>query len=57
MDFVFDKNHTPLIVEMGYGFTAACYAQCEGFWTSDMKWHEGKDFDFCGWMIENLINA
>lgn len=57
MDFVFDKNNTPLIVEMGYGFTAAGYVQCEGFWTSDMKWHEGKGFDFCGWMVENLINA
>lgn len=57
MDFVFDKDHNPLIVELGYGFTAAGYLQCEGFWTSDMKWHEGKGFDFCGWMVENLINT
>ena len=57
MDFVFDKDNNPLIVELGYGFTAAGYLQCEGFWTSDMNWHEGKGFDFCGWMVENLINT
>lgn len=56
MDFVLDKDNNPLIVEMGYGFTAAGYAQCEGYWTSDMEWHEGKGFNFCGWMVENLMN-
>lgn len=24
-------------------------------WTPDMQWHEGSNFDFCGWMVENLI--
>lgn len=55
IDFVFDENNAPLIVEMGYGFTATGYAQCEGYWTSDMKWHEGKGFDFRGWMVEHMI--
>lgn len=57
MDFVFDKDNNPLIVELGYGFAIAAYLQCEGFWTPDMEWHEGKGFDFCGWMVENVVNA
>lgn len=55
MDFVFDANNNPLIVELGYGFTAVPYFKCEGFWTSDMKWHDGTDFDFCGWMVETVL--
>mgnify|MGYP004541481335 CR=1 FL=1 len=57
IDFVFDKGNNPLIVEMSYGFTTAGYVQCEGYWTSNMEWYEGKGFDFCGWMVENLINT
>ncbi len=53
-DFVADGNGTPLIVEIGYGYTAKAYNKCEGYWTSDMVWHDGKGFDFCGWMVEDL---
>lgn len=56
LDFVFDKNNTPLIVEISYGYAVAAYDVCEGYWTNDMQWHEGANFDFCGWMVENLIN-
>jgi len=21
-----------------------------------MQWHEGTHFDFCGWMVEELLN-
>ena len=55
LDFVFDANNNPLIVEMSYGYTAKGYAPCVGYWTSDLQWHEGKGFDFCGWMVKNLI--
>lgn len=54
-DFVFDENNNPLIVEISYGYAVNAYDKCEGYWTSDMQWHAGKEFDFCGWMIENLI--
>lgn len=54
-DFVFDSSNRPLIVEISYGYAAAAYDKCEGFWTKDMKWHEGSNFDFCGWMIEQII--
>lgn len=54
-DFIFDHENNPLIVEIGYAYVASVYDACEGYWTNDMKWHEGKGFDFCGWMIENII--
>ena len=55
-DFVFDENNNPLIVEISYGFAANAYDACEGYWTKDMQWHEGNNFDFCGWMVESLIS-
>lgn len=54
-DFVFDQN-TPLIVECSFGYVASGYDLCQGYWTEDLNWHEGDHFDFCGWMIENLIS-
>lgn len=55
-DFIFDMNQNPLIVEISYGYAVSAYNACEGYWTDDMQWHEGSNFDFCGWMVENLIN-
>lgn len=54
-DFVFDENNNPLIVEISYGYSANAYDTCEGYWTKDMQWHAGNNFDFCGWMVESLI--
>lgn len=56
-DFVFDEKNNPLIVEIGYGYFAPSYDICEGYWTSDMQWHEGEGFDFCGWMVEEIVNS
>ena len=54
-DFVFDRNKQPLMVEMSYGFATKAYDTCEGYWTEDLVWHEGTHFNFCGWMVEDLI--
>lgn len=54
-DFVFDNDNKPLIVELSYGYTVKAYDICEGYWDINMNWHAGKGFDFCGWMVENLI--
>lgn len=54
-DFVFDEKNNPKIVEIGYGYLAYAYDMCEGYWTDDMIWHAGNHFDFCGWMVENLL--
>lgn len=53
-DFVFDKDNNPLIVEISYGYTATAYDKCEGYWDKDLRWHEGENFDFCGWMINTI---
>jgi hypothetical protein len=54
-DFVFDENNNPLIVEISYGYAAHAYDICEGYWDENMIWHEGQNFDFCGWMVEQII--
>ncbi len=55
-DWVYDKDNNPFIIEMSYGFTASGYDDCEGYWTEDMQWHGGKGFDFCGWMVDEIIS-
>ena len=55
VDFVFEGNQ-PLIVEISYGFIKQVYDPCEGYWDSNLNWHEGY-FNPYGWMIENLLNT
>lgn len=54
-DFIYDNNHNPKIVEMSFGFGVHGVGNCHGYWTDDMEWHEGKGFDFCGWMVETVL--
>ena len=54
-DYVFDENNNPLIVEISYGFVTYAYDKCEGYWDEDLVWHEGHNFDFCGWMVKSMI--
>jgi glutathione synthase/RimK-type ligase-like ATP-grasp enzyme len=54
-DFVFDANNQPKIIEISYGYAVNAYDCCEGYWTNDMIWHQGDHFDFCGWMVEDLV--
>jgi glutathione synthase/RimK-type ligase-like ATP-grasp enzyme len=54
-DFVFNEKNEPLIVEISYGYAEAAYDYCEGYWTQNMQWHPGTHFDFCGWMVEDLL--
>lgn len=53
-DFIMD-NDKPLIVEISYGFGTHGISHSGGYWTPDLAWHEDKDLDFCGWMVEELI--
>lgn len=54
-DFIYDKDNNPLIVEISYGYAVKAYDSCEGYWTEDLIWHEGSHFDFCGWMVDDLM--
>lgn len=55
-DFIF-QNNEPKIVEMSYGFGFKGLAHCEGYYTSDLQWHSELNPDFCGWMVESIINS
>ena len=55
-DFIF-HNDKPLIVEMSYGFGTHGISHCGGYYTTDLQWHEGTHFDFCGWMVEDVIKS
>ena len=54
-DFVFDAGNDPLIVEISYGYAVKAYDACEGYWDKEMNWHPGQNFDFCGWMVEQVL--
>ena len=53
-DFILDNNK-PLIVEMSYGFGVKGISNAPGYWDRDLNWHKGENFDFCGWMVEQII--
>ena len=53
-DFVFDHDHEPIIIEMGYGFVPGVYNACEGYYDSSLVWHAGK-FDPYGWMVDLML--
>lgn len=55
-DFIFNVDNEPMVVEISYGYAVAAYDACEGYWTDDMQWHSGSEFDFCGWIVDNLLN-
>jgi hypothetical protein len=50
-DYVF-LDGIALVVEVSYGFNKKGYYDCQGYWSSDLKWHEGK-FNPYGWMIDD----
>lgn len=56
LDFVFDEDNQPLIVELSYGYALSGYKnKCTGYWDEGLKWHDGF-FDPQIWQIENIIN-
>lgn len=54
-DYVFFEGKA-MVVEVSYGFNKNGYYDCPGYWTGDIKWHEGK-FNPYGWMIEDIIKG
>ncbi|WP_143306084.1 ATP-grasp domain-containing protein [Chitinophaga vietnamensis] len=41
LDFIYNEQQEPLIVEMSYGFAIKVYDACPGYWDTDLHWHEG----------------
>lgn len=54
-DFVYAPDKSLKIVEICYGFGTHGITHAPGYWTSDLEWHDGKGFDFCGWMVEDIV--
>jgi glutathione synthase/RimK-type ligase-like ATP-grasp enzyme len=56
LDFVYDRQNRPLILEVSYGFVKEVYDSCEGYWDRDLNWH-AQPFDPYGWMVENVLRS
>lgn len=41
MDFVFDSDKNPLLIEVSYSFFAEAVYNCTGYWDKNLHWHEG----------------
>ncbi len=54
LDFVFDQQEAPWVLEASYGFNQKGYDSCEGYWDENLKWYPGT-FDPQGWMVEALL--
>lgn len=54
IDFIYNSNGEPLVVEVSYGFTIDAYRKCPGYWTSELKIVRG-EFNPYGWMIESVL--
>lgn len=54
IDFVFNEQNHPLLVEISYGFSPEGYDDCPGYWDKNIEWHKG-NFNPQGWMIDSLL--
>jgi len=56
IDLIHSKNDEILIVEISYGFPTKNFLEgAGGYWTSDIKWHEG-GFNPQEWMVEQVLD-
>lgn len=55
-DFVFNRQGEPLVVEISYGYSAAGYDSCPGYWNRQLQWVEGK-FDHESWMVDLVMST
>lgn len=56
LDFIFDANRNPLLVEMSYGFPTRGHDENQGYWDKALNWHEGKA-DIVNWIMDDLVAA
>lgn len=54
LDFVFNADQQPRILEVSYGFSQEGYDPCEGYWDRNLNWHPGP-FNPQGWMVESML--
>jgi glutathione synthase/RimK-type ligase-like ATP-grasp enzyme len=54
LDYVFDKENKPLIVELSYGYSPTVYDNIPGYWEENLVWHEGKTIKEV-WMVDLVL--
>lgn len=54
-DFILNQDYKSLIVEMSYCFGSKGISKSPGYWDRDMNWHKEANFDFSGWMVEQVL--
>jgi glutathione synthase/RimK-type ligase-like ATP-grasp enzyme len=55
LDFLFDSDSNPLVIEMSYGFPFGDFTDnCKGYWDTALKWHEGNQ-NLQYLMVEDLL--
>jgi len=56
-DFVYDKSHNPLILELSYAYAQGpAYDDCPGYWDKNLKWHPD-NVNPQQYIIEDFIEA
>ncbi len=53
-DFVEDRNGTPKLLEVSYGFISAVYLPCVGYWDRSLEFHPGP-FHPQDWMVDAVL--
>jgi glutathione synthase/RimK-type ligase-like ATP-grasp enzyme len=56
LDFLYDAKDELAIAEISYGFNPEAYDPCQGYWTSDLLWHD-ETVEPQKWIIESMTNA
>jgi glutathione synthase/RimK-type ligase-like ATP-grasp enzyme len=56
LDFVYDLDNNPLIVELSYGYAHLAYDNCPGYWDEHLKWHEGNTVKE-DWMVQLVLKS
>ena len=56
LDFVFDQDGQPWVLEVSYGFIKEVYDPCEGFWGRDLKWYPGSIAPQ-EWMVDLMVGS
>jgi glutathione synthase/RimK-type ligase-like ATP-grasp enzyme len=54
LDFIYEHDNNPLIVELSYGYSLEAYDSCPGYWDQSLTWHEGITIKE-DWMVELVI--
>ena len=56
LDFVYDRETQPMILEVSYGFMKEGNGACESYWDRNLNWDAGP-FDPYGCIVEEILKS